>query len=53
MSRAFIAAVVCLCVTFMRPVAHADEQLVTWTDLVNVTVTGRGPPENRRVGRRR
>src|SRR5688572_33433149 len=40
MSRAFLSAAVCLCVMFMRPVAHADEQLVTWTNLVNVTVTG-------------
>jgi len=39
MSRAVIVAV-CLCVVVVRPIAQADEQLVTWTDLVNVTVTG-------------
>jgi hypothetical protein len=39
LSRAFVA-VVCLCLVVMRPTAQADEQLVTWTNLVNVTVTG-------------
>src|SRR5688500_18072877 len=38
LSRAFVGAA-CLCVMVMRPVARADEQLVTWTNLVNVTAT--------------
>ena len=38
LSRAVIA-VVCLSAVVLRPIAHADEQLITWTDLVNVTVT--------------
>ena len=34
-----VAFLACTTMALMRPVAEADEQSVTWTNLVNVTVT--------------
>src|SRR4026207_2141307 len=35
---ACLVFVACTCVTLVRPTVGADEQFVTWTNLVNVTV---------------
>src|SRR5688572_24047269 len=37
--RAVVAVLACTTVALLRPAAEAEEQSVTWTNLVNVTVT--------------